>query len=185
MRVFMLSVVAIFVVFMFTGCTGIIARALVPDVKTHLNKDELDHLRGVNEDNNVKLVEIAGLVEAEKLDKKTAYRIANYIYKGGKQANSIQPSALKTGLSQYVAMTGREGVEGQLKEGFEWTRKAIGTAAAGAIPGGGMIAGLVALLRRGNRKDRALKVVSSELDDTAKAKVKKALEHTGMEKEVT
>lgn len=169
----------------FTGCTGMIARALIPDVKTHLNKEELEHLKGVNTNSNVQLVEIAKLVKDEGLDKKTAYRISNYIYKGGKNASNIKPSALETGVAQYAAMAGREQLEGQLTEGFEWTKKAIGTAAGAAIPGGGMIAGLVALLRRGNRKDRALKVVSSELDENAKAKVKKALEHTGMEREIT
>ena len=164
----------------FTGCTGMIARALVPDVKTHLNRDELDHLDKVNTWTKEDLMSLSTAT-----DKKTALMIAKFIDRSSKRASDIKPSAAENAMQQYMRMVGREGVEQQIGVGIEWTKGLVTQVAGGAVGGTGMIAGLVALLRRGNRKDRALKVVNSELDETAKAKVKKALEHTGMEREIT
>jgi hypothetical protein len=180
MRRFGALIICVIALFSFTGCTGMIARAIVPDVRTHLNEDELNHLDKVNKWTKEDLLSLS------KLDnKKTAVMLAKFIDKSSKRASDIKPSAAENAMQQYMRMVGREGVEEQIGVGIEWTKGLVTQVAGGGLAGSGMIAGLVGLLRRGNRKDRALKVVSSELDENAKAKVKKALEHTGMEKEIT
>jgi threonine dehydrogenase-like Zn-dependent dehydrogenase len=63
-----------------------------------------------------------------------------------------------------------------------WSTKLITEVAGGGVAGLGGIGLLVNMLMR---KSKALRVVNSELSDDAKAKVKKALQHTGLEKEVT
>lgn len=177
MKVFMLSLAA---VIMFTGCAGTLAKVLVPDVDTHLRDTELAHLKAVNADFNNKVVSLANMTT----DKKTKLALAKILYKGNKGVIDIKPSAAENLAQQYARMVGREGVEEQIGVGIEWTKSLVTQLAGGSIAGGGMIGMIVGLLRSRSKKVRALNVVNSELDEGAKAKIKKALEHTGMEKEI-
>jgi hypothetical protein len=63
-----------------------------------------------------------------------------------------------------------------------WSKTLITEVAGGGVAGIGGIGFLLNMIRR---KNKTLKVVNSELGDDAKAVVKKALRHTGLEKEVT
>lgn len=166
--------------FSFAGCTGMIARAIAPDVKTHLNKDELDHLEKVNKWTKEDILAIS------KLDnKKTAVILTKFIDKSSKRASDIKPSAAENMMQQYARMVGREGVEGQIGVGIEWTKGLITQVAGGAVGGTGMIAAIVGLLRRGNRKEKGLKIFKSSLTPEELKKVADAAKHTGIEKEIT
>ena len=173
-------IICVIALFSFTGCTSMIARAIAPDVKTHLNKDELDHLDKVNTWTKEDLLSLSKLE-----NKKTAVMLAKFIDKSSKRASDIKPSAAENAMQQYMRMVGREGVEEQIGVGIEWTKGLVTQVEGGAVGGTGIIATMVGLLRRGNRKDKALKIVNSKLPDDVKTKIKEALEHTGMEKEVT
>lgn len=176
MKIFM-SLVA---VIMFTGCATTLSKMLVPDVDTHLRDTELAHLKAVNADFNEKVVSLANMTT----DKKTKLALAKILYKGNKGVIDIKPSAAENLAQQYARMVGREGVEEQIGVGIEWSKGLITQIAGGGVAGVGGIGALLALLRRGNRKEKSLKIFKSSLSPEELAKVTKAAEHTGLEKEI-
>ncbi len=173
-------IICVIALFSFTGCTGMMARAFVPDVKLHLNDNELDHLDKVNTWTKEDLLYLSKLK-----NKKTAVILAKFIDKSSKRASDIKPSAAENAMQQYMRMIGRQGVEEQIGVGIEWTKGLVTQVAGGAVGGTGMIAAIVGLLRRGNRKEKSLKIFKSSLSPEELAKVTKAAEHTGLEREVT
>lgn len=174
-----LCVMSLLVALLMTGC--VLSRMIVPDVDTRMSQGELDHLKDVNGDFNTTLLSLA---ETPGLDRKGKLYMAKVLLKGNKEVTGIKPSAAENMVQQYARMVGREGVDDTLNAGVEWSKGLIAQVAGGGVAGSGLIATIVGLMRSRNRKTKALGVVSSELDEEAKAKVKKALEHTGMEKEV-
>lgn len=176
MRVFMLLIA----VFMLTGCAGMMAKMLVPDVDTHLRDTELKHLKTVNADFNTKLITLAD----KPADKKVRLALAKIMYKANKGATDIKPSAAENLAQQYARMVGREGVEEQIGVGIEWTRGLITQVAGGGVAGASGIGAILALLRRGNKKEKALKMIRSEADEKTLGKFRKAAAHTGLEKEI-
>ncbi len=169
---------ALLVGFLSTGC--IATKLFVPDVQTRMSQKELNHLKEVNTDFNDTLIALAGQTDLKS--DKGKLNFAKLILKANKGVTDISPTATENLLQQYMRMTGQGTLDAQLDQGVEWTGKLISQVAGGGVAGAGGVGWLVALLRR---KSRALRVVNSELDDNSKAKVKKALEHTGSEKEVT
>jgi hypothetical protein len=170
--------IVLLAVFLPTGC--IATKLFVPDVDTRMTKNELDHLKNVNTDFNDTLVTLAGKTDL-KTDK-GKLNFAKLALKASKEAGDISPTAAENMIQQYMRMAGQETLDAQLDQGVEWTTELIGQVAGGGVAGGGGLAYVLALLRR---KNRALRVVNSELGEDEKRKVKKALEHTGSEKEVT
>ncbi len=172
--VLFLSVIAL----LSSGC--VMTKLLVPDVDTRMSQKELTHKKNVNGDFNATLLALA-----EKTDLKSdkgKLNFAKLALKASREADDIAPSAAENMIQQYMRMSGQGTLDTQLNQGFEWTTKLITEVAGGGVAGAGGIGWLAVLLRR---KAKALKIVNSELDDDSKAKVKKALEHTGSEKEVT
>ena len=177
-----LSILSLVAVFVFTGCAATLSKLLISDVDTHLRDTELAHLKAINSDFNTKVVALANKTET---DRKTKLALAKILLKANKGATNIKPSAAENMMQQYARMAGREGLEDQIGVGIEWTKGLVTQVAGGGVVGLGGIGTILALLRGRSKKNRALRIVSSELDETAKAKVKKALEHTGAEKEIT
>ncbi len=172
--------VAIFILYMCCGCAGMLAKALVPDVDLHLSDEELTYMEKINKDYNTTLITLS-----EVEDKKKAVAFGKLVRNGNKRANNIQPSAAERATQQYMRMVGREGVEEHIGTGIEWSKQMIGTVAGGATGVGGLSGLLAMFMRKNARKGKTLKVVNAKLDDTEKAKIKTALEHTGLEGEVS
>jgi hypothetical protein len=171
-------VIVLLLAIMTTGC--VMSEMLVPNVDTHLSDDELAHMNTVNRDYNASILK---LVKENNLESdKSTVDLAKLMLKATREASDIKPSETGILANNYMRMVGREKLDEQISTGIEWSTKLIGEVAGGSIAGGSGIAYILALLRR---KNRALRVVNSELDEGSKAKVKKALEHTGSEKEVT
>jgi hypothetical protein len=163
---------------MLTGCAEMMARALVPDVQTRMSDDELSHLKAVNGDLNKTIVSLAGTTD---LDRREKLVLAKILLKGSKEATDIKPSATENMAQQYARMVGREGVEDGISAGIGWSKGLISTVGGGGVAGMGGLGILFNILRK---KNKVIKVVNSELTPEEKAKVKKALEHTGTEHEV-
>jgi hypothetical protein len=171
-------ITAILFAIMTTGC--VMTEMLVPNVDTRMKSDELAHLKTVNEDYNESVLK---LIKENNLENDNSkIKVANIMLKATRDASDIKPSETGTLANNYMRMVGRERLDEQIGTGIEWSTKLIGEVAGGGVATTGGIGYILALLRR---KNRALRVVNSELDETAKARVKKALEHTGSEKEVT
>lgn len=161
-----------------SGCVA--TKLFVPDVDTRMSQKELAHINTVNGSFNTTLLALAN--SSDLSTDKGKLNFAKLAYKASKEATSIEPSAAENMIQQYMRMSGQGKLDAQLNQGVEWTTKLVTEVAGGGVAGLGVLGFLGNLLRR---KSKALKVVNSELDTDAKARVKKALEHTGLEKEVT
>lgn len=159
-----------------SGC--VMTKMFIPDVDTRMSQKELTHVQEVNQDFNNTVLSV---LDDDTEKDKTKLIMAKILLKSNKNAQSVAPSSTENVLQQYMRMKGQAGLDDQLNIAAGWSKKLITEVAGGGIAGVGGVGFLVQLLRR---KNKALKVVNSELDDTAKAKVKKALEHTGSEKEI-
>jgi hypothetical protein len=174
---YIILVLALFSV-LSSGCLA--TKLFIPDVDTRMSQKELTHVDKINKDFNITLLALAN--KSDLATDKGKLNFAKLAYKASLEATDVQPSAAENMIQQYMRMAGQGTLDAQLNQGFEWSKKLITEVAGGGLAGAGGIGWLLTVLRR---KNKALKVVSSELDETAKAKVKKALEHTGSEKEVT
>lgn len=163
-------------VFLSTGCVA--TKLFVPDVSNRLESKELTHLKDVNVDYNKTLLALA---DKDKIEDKTKLNFAKLALKGNKEVTDVRPSAIGQVANAYVGNVAREKLDEQIKTGISWSSKLISQVAGGGVAGGGGLAYLIALLRR---KSKALNVVNAELSPEEKAKVKKAMNHTGLEKEV-
>jgi hypothetical protein len=154
-------------------------KLLMPDVDTRMSQKELTHVETVNSSFNKAVLDV---LDDETEKDRTKIVIAKILLKSNKDAQDISPSATENILQQLVRSQGQGVLDGQLDAVAGWSTKLITEVAGGGVAGLGGIGLLVNLLRR---KSKALRVVNSELSDEAKAKVRKALQHTGLEKEVT
>jgi hypothetical protein len=144
-----------------------------------MSQRELDHVSKVNVDFNDTIMSV---LDDETEKDKTKVVIAKILLKSNKDAQGVQPTAAENVMQQYMRMQGQGALDEQLNIAAGWSRKLIGEVAGGSVVGLGGIGFLLNMLRR---KSKALRVVNSSLDDGAKAVVRKALQHTGLEKEVT
>jgi hypothetical protein len=154
-------------------------KLLMPDVDTRMSQKELTHVETVNSSFNKAVLDV---LDDETEKDRTKIVIAKILLKSNKDAQDISPSATENILQQLVRSQGQGVLDGQLDAVAGWSTKLITEVAGGGVAGLGGIGLLVNMLMR---KSKALRVVNSELSDDAKAKVKKALQHTGLEKEVT
>ena len=159
------------------GC--IATKLFVPDVDTRMSTKELDHVKSINTGFNETILSVLD----DKTEKdKTKLIIAKILLKSNKDAQGVQPSATENVMQQYMRMKGQGALDEQLNIAAGWSKTLITEVAGGGLAGVGLLGFLGNLVRR---KSKALRVVSSELGEDAKAVVKKALQHTGLEKEVT
>ncbi len=168
-----LSLVAI----MSSGC--VMTKMLMPDIDTRMSQKELTHVETVNNSFNKTVLDV---LDDETEKDRTKIVIAKILLKSNKDAQNVSPSAAENVIQQLVRSQGQGVLDGQLEAVAGWSTKLITEVAGGGVAGLGGIGLLVNMLRR---KSKALRVVNSELSDEAKATVKKALQHTGLEKEVT
>jgi len=161
-----------------SGC--VMTKFLVPDVDTRMSQKELTHVEGINEDFNKVLMLLAS-AENLKTDK-GKLNFAKLAYKASKEAQDVSPSTAENMIQQYMRMSGQGSLDKQLDIAAGWSKTLITEVAGGGVAGLGALGFLGNMIRR---KNKTLRVVNSELDDDAKAKVKRALQHTGLEKEVT
>ncbi|MCP4990977.1 MAG: hypothetical protein GY928_34500 [Colwellia sp.] len=147
-----LILVLVFVLMVGQGCFTMMSKALVPDVNPKMNEEELGHLSNVYTTGSNTLLSI---VDAKVEDKQTK-RALQSLDRMNKRANDIQPGVLQTGASQYLAMVGQKNVETGLREGFEWTKGLIGTAAGGATGVGGLGVLITQLLGRRRKREMSL-----------------------------
>lgn len=160
-----------------SGCVA--TKLFVPDVDTRMSQNELQHVKAVNQDFNDTVL---SLLDDETEKDKTKLIMAKILLKSNKDAQGIQPSAAENVFQQYMRMQGQDELDEQLNKAAGWSKALIGEVAGGSAVGLGVFGFFGNLLRR---KIKTLRVVNSELGDEAKATVRKALQHTGLEKEVT
>jgi len=171
------------VLFLGSGCiSSMIANSLVPTPDPRPKQRELNYNQAVNVKVIDALVTLSTGTEEEKTE---AAKIIKAIDREGKRAHSSgEPSALSMLGNQIIGNTARPMVEEGIRSGFEWTTSAITEVAGGAVGGTGMIATIIGLARSRNRKTKALNIFKTESTPDELAKIKKAAEHTGLEKEV-
>jgi len=171
--VLVLSLIAV----LSSGC--MMTKMLIPDVDTRMSQKELEHVETINGDFNDTLL---ALMDDETEKDKTKLILAKILLKSNKDAQGVSPSAAENVFQQYMRMQGQGALDEQLNVAAGWSKTLITEVAGGGVAGIGGIGFLLNMIRR---KNKTLKVVNSELGDEAKAAVKKALRHTGLEKEVT
>ncbi len=163
-----------------TGC--VLTKALIPDVQTRMTKEELQHKSGISTatQNNLATLLKAGGLETDR----AKLSAAKLIYKTGVNADDIAPSAAENLLQQYVRTQAQGSLDSQLDAGFQWSTKLISQVAGGGVGGVGLAGWMATMLRRSSRRKKALGVVSAELSAEEKAKVKIAMNHTDLEREL-
>ncbi len=175
---------AVTVLFLSGGCvSSMIASALVPKQDARPKKAELTYNQAINTKVIDALVKLN--TEAKEGDKVPLGKIINAIDRESKRAhgNGAQSTLAMLG-NQIIGNTTRPMVERGIQDGFEWTKGLVGQL-AGGVGGTGVAGTVIAMLMRSrNRKNRALSMFKSELNQDELAKVKKAAEHTGLQNEV-
>jgi hypothetical protein len=154
-------------------------KMLIPDVDTRMSQKELSHVEKINGDFNDTLL---ALMDDETEKDKTKLILAKILLKSNRDAQGVKPSATENVMQQYMRMKGQGALDEQLNIAAGWSKTLITEVAGGGLAGVGILGFLGNMIRR---KSKALRVVNSELSEDAKAVVKKALQHTGLEKEVT
>jgi hypothetical protein len=154
-------------------------KMLIPDVDTRMSTKELDHVKSVNVDFNETILSI---LDDQTEKDKTKLIMAKILLKSNRDAQGVSPSATENVVQQYMRMKGQGVLDEQLNVAAGWSKTLITEVAGGSLAGVGVLGFLGNMIRR---KNKTLRVVSSELGEEAKAAVKKALQHTGLEKEVT
>lgn len=160
-----------------TGC--IMTKMLIPDVDTRMSSSELEHKSTVADKTQTQIAKL--LENGELKNDKAKLSAAKLIYKTGADANDIVPSATENIMQQYMRMQGQEVLDSQLNAGFEWTTRTIGEIAGGATGGIGITGLLLAWLR----KKKVLGVVNATVSPEEKAKVKRELSYTNLERQIT
>lgn len=160
-----------------SGC--VVTKFLIPDVTTRMSKNELDHIKNINTNFNDTILSI---LDDETEKDKTKLIMAKILLKSNRDAQGVSPSAAENVMQQYMRMKGQGGLDAQLNIAAGWSKTLITEVAGGSLAGIGVLGFLGNLLRR---KSKALRIVNSELGEDAKEVVRKALKHTGLEKEVT
>ncbi len=158
--------VMIFVLVIGQGCFTAMSKALVPDVDPKMSDEELAHVNSVYTTSNATLLSLQKKIdgELEGTDKKYNREVLKILDRMNKRANDISPSVLETGASQYMAMVGQKNVEAGLREGFEWTKGLVGTAAGGATGAGGL--GILVTRLLGRRRKREMTLENKILKET-------------------
>lgn len=160
-----------------SGC--VVTKMFIPDVDTRMSSKELEHVKAVNLDFNDTIMAI---LDDQTEKDKTKLIMAKILLKSNKDAQGVQPSATENVVQQMMRMKGQGALDETLNVAAGWSKTLITEVAGGSVAGVGLLGFLGNMIRR---KSKALRVVNSELSEDAKAVVKKALQHTGLEKEVT
>jgi hypothetical protein len=160
-----------------SGC--VMTKMLIPDLDSRLSQRELSHKSTVATKTQDKLGLL--LADGSLENDKSKLSVGRLIYKSGKDANDISPSSTENLANQFMRIKSQGVLDEQLDAGFQWS-KGLVTQIAGGATGTGTI---TALLLGYLRKKKALNVVNSELNPDEKIKIKKAMNHTGLEKHIT
>lgn len=169
------------------GClSSMVSRALVPGPDPRPKQRELTFSENVNREQLKTIAFMVKDAEGKPVENDALKKLAlKAIDKESKRAHGAgQPSTMAMMGNQILANTTRPMVEEGIRSGFEWTAGAITEVAGGAVGGSGLIATIIGLARSRNRKSKALNIFKTESTPDELAKIKKAAEHTGLEKEV-
>tara|TARA_Y100000310_G_scaffold236502_1_gene239676 strand:+ start:320 stop:829 length:510 start_codon:yes stop_codon:yes gene_type:complete len=156
------------------GCYGLVSKAFM-NTSTRTPQKELSYNDAVNARTVSALIALS--------DKK-GIPLSKLIKALDREANRAHKTSSPSMAAMLTNQMSLPYMEKSLKAGTEWTTGLISQVAGGAVGGTGLIGTIVGLMRSRNKKVRALNLVKVESTPEELAKLKKAAEHTGLEKEV-